>query len=182
MVGAIIVRYNDSRVVPVLVFSDLPSYLLTLKLQDVNCRHLDLLSQQQGRVTKAQGLQYIMSHNIASTTAMDEKGEHGAYGIEHAAREHHRVFDYGGNPLVHANAGDTVRLPAFGGEFQPGLYKSPATRKFANPAPLGLSAFALTTFLLSLINTGSNGITEPHIVIAAAFAYGGLVQLTAGMW
>lgn len=71
---------------------------------------------------------------------------------------------------------------AFGGEFQPGLYKGVADRKFANPAPLGLSAFALTTFVLSLINLGTRGLTEPNIVIALAFGYGGLVQLLAGMW
>lgn len=71
---------------------------------------------------------------------------------------------------------------AFGGEFQPGLYKGVADRKFANPAPLGLSAFALTTFVLSLINLGARGLTEPNIVIALAFGYGGLVQLLAGMW
>jgi len=75
-----------------------------------------------------------------------------------------------------------LRLTAFGGELQPGLYKSTQQRKFANPAPLGLSAFALTTFVLSLINLGTMGITKPDIVIGAAFAYGGLVQLLAGMW
>merc|ERR1712115_316027 len=78
--------------------------------------------------------------------------------------------------------GDSVRLPAFGGEFQPGLYKSTEHRKFANPAPLGLSAFALTTFVLSLINLGTRGISGPSLVIGPAFGYGGLVQLLAGMW
>jgi len=71
---------------------------------------------------------------------------------------------------------------AFGGEFQPGLYKGVENRKFANPAPLGLSAFALTTFVLSMINVGAHDITEPNIVVALAFGYGGLVQLLAGMW
>ena len=92
-----------------------------------------------------------------------------------------KPYDYGGNPLAHVNTGDSVRLPAFGGDFQPGLYKPPTT-KFANPAPLGLSAFALTTFVLSLINLGTRGLHEPNIVVGAAFAYGGLVQLLAGMW
>ncbi|KKK23554.1 hypothetical protein ARAM_006167 [Aspergillus rambellii] len=58
-------------------------------------------------------------------------------------------FDYG--PLSHVNTKEAVLRP-FGGEFQPGLYKSVETRKLANPAPLGLSAFALTTFVLSCIN------------------------------
>ena len=88
---------------------------------------------------------------------------------------------YGGNPLAHMATGESARLPAFGGEFQPGLYRPP-THKIANPAPLGLSAFALTTFVLSLINVQARSVTEPNIVIALAYGYGGLVQLLAGMW
>ena len=91
-------------------------------------------------------------------------------------------YNYGGNPLAHANTGDSARFPAFGGEFQPGLYRPTTERKFANPAPLGLSAFALTTFVLGLINVGARDLTEPNIVVALAFGYGGLVQLLAGMW
>jgi len=33
-----------------------------------------------------------------------------------------------------------------------------------------------------LINVGAHDLTEPNIVIALAFGYGGLVQLLAGMW
>ncbi|KAL4955590.1 acetate permease A [Aspergillus filifer] len=95
------------------------------------------------------------------------------------AEEHQSRFGYG--PLSHVNTKEAVLRP-FGGEFQPGLYKSVESRKIANPAPLGLSAFALTTFVLSAINMGARDITEPNIVIALAFAYGGLVQLLAGMW
>jgi uncharacterized protein len=73
-------------------------------------------------------------------------------------------------------------LAAFGGEFQPGLYRPVEGRKFANPAPLGLCAFALTTFVLSLINLGTRGISNASIIISLAFGYGGLVQLLAGMW
>lgn len=91
-------------------------------------------------------------------------------------------YDYGGNPLAHMNTGDSARFPAFGGEFQPGLYKPTTHRKFANPAPLGLCGFALTTFVLSLINIGVRGVKIPNIVVGLAFGYGGLVQLLAGMW
>jgi uncharacterized protein len=49
----------------------------------------------------------------------------------------------------------------------------------ADPAPLGLAAFALTTFLLS----GHNASFIPDgIWVGAALFYGGLVQLLAGMW
>jgi hypothetical protein len=55
-------------------------------------------------------------------------------------------------------------------------------RKFANPAPLGLSAFAATTFLLSLFNVSARGVTAPNLIVGMALAYGGFVQLLAGMW
>jgi succinate-acetate transporter protein len=52
----------------------------------------------------------------------------------------------------------------------------------ADPGPLGLAAFALTTFVLSMFNSGLvSGAGEP-IVFGLAFAYGGLAQLLAGMW
>jgi hypothetical protein len=51
----------------------------------------------------------------------------------------------------------------------------------ADPAPLGLAAFALTTFLLSAANAGwMHGTTSAWL--GYAFAYGGLCQLLAGMW
>ncbi|TLD24780.1 hypothetical protein PspLS_05619 [Pyricularia sp. CBS 133598] len=55
-------------------------------------------------------------------------------------------------------------------------------RKFANPTPLGLCAFALTTFVLSCINVNARGVYVPHIAVPLALGYGGLVQLLAGMW
>jgi len=56
-------------------------------------------------------------------------------------------------------------------------------RKFANPAPLGLCAFALTTFVLSMININTRGLSGNNsIVVGLAFGYGGLAQLLAGMW
>src|SRR5205814_3382170 len=49
----------------------------------------------------------------------------------------------------------------------------------ADPAPLGLAAFALTTFMLS----GHNATFIPDIIwVGLALFYGGLVQLLAGMW
>ncbi|KIW72402.1 hypothetical protein PV04_00599 [Phialophora macrospora] len=99
---------------------------------------------------------------------------------EKTAAQNAARFGYG--PLAHMRTNNDATLPAFGGEFQPGLYKGVEGRKFANPAPLGLSAFALTTFVLSLINLGTRGVHVPSIVISLAFGYGGLVQLLAGMW
>jgi succinate-acetate transporter protein len=50
----------------------------------------------------------------------------------------------------------------------------------ADPAPLGLAAFALTTFLLSAKNATWTDGTDAWL--GFAFAYGGLTQLLAGMW
>ena len=53
----------------------------------------------------------------------------------------------------------------------------------ADPAPLGLAGFALTTLLLSFGN--ANIITEAGgaaFILGAAAFYGGLAQLLAGMW
>ena len=52
----------------------------------------------------------------------------------------------------------------------------------ADPAPLGLAAFALTTFLLSADNAGWMTSATGNAWLGFAFAYGGLAQLLAGMW
>lgn len=52
----------------------------------------------------------------------------------------------------------------------------------ANPAPLGLAGFAMTTFVLSMVNANLVGTEAVSHVLALAFAYGGLAQLLAGMW
>jgi succinate-acetate transporter protein len=50
----------------------------------------------------------------------------------------------------------------------------------ADPGPLGLAAFALTTFLVSAFNAHwTRGTTA---FLPFALGYGGLVQLLAGMW
>jgi uncharacterized protein len=49
----------------------------------------------------------------------------------------------------------------------------------ADPAPLGLGAFALTTFILS----GHNATFIPDLIwVGPALFYGGVAQLLAGMW
>src|SRR4051794_1623038 len=52
----------------------------------------------------------------------------------------------------------------------------------ADPGPLGLAAFALTTFVLSMFNADLVGAGGEPIVFGLALAYGGLAQLLAGMW
>jgi len=52
----------------------------------------------------------------------------------------------------------------------------------ANPAALGLGAFALTTFILSSTNALGSGGAPLLAVYGFALFYGGLAQFLAGMW
>ena len=54
------------------------------------------------------------------------------------------------------------------------------TLSVADPGPLGLAAFALTTFVLSVFNAGLVDSKAQPVVIGLALFYGGLVQLVAG--
>jgi succinate-acetate transporter protein len=67
---------------------------------------------------------------------------------------------------------------------QPAVAQPPA----ADPAPLGLSAFALTTFIFSLVNAGIIQQGEDpsqqivNLFLPLALFYGGLAQLIAGLF
>jgi succinate-acetate transporter protein len=57
----------------------------------------------------------------------------------------------------------------------------PQVHSVADPAPLGLAAFAMTTFALSVGNAKIWG-PGADAALALALVYGGAVQLFAGMW
>lgn len=53
----------------------------------------------------------------------------------------------------------------------------------ADPGPLGLGAFAMTTFVLSVFNANIIGtLALVGVVLPLALFYGGVVQILAGMW
>jgi uncharacterized protein len=58
----------------------------------------------------------------------------------------------------------------------------PVLSAIADPGPLGLAAFALTTFLLSAANANWMTAATGNAWLGYALAYGGAVQLLAGMW
>jgi uncharacterized protein len=72
--------------------------------------------------------------------------------------------------------------------FEPAAGRTAAERvqfvpsPIADPGPLGLGAFALTTFVLSMFNADLIGKGGEPIVFGLALTYGGLAQLLAGMW
>jgi succinate-acetate transporter protein len=51
----------------------------------------------------------------------------------------------------------------------------------ADPGPLGLAGFALTTFVLSRLNAGLVSKAGEPVVLGLALAYGGIAQFAAGM-
>jgi succinate-acetate transporter protein len=59
------------------------------------------------------------------------------------------------------------------------MASSTAEPQVANPAPLGLAGFALTTLLLSAVNAG---LLTGDMWLPYALFYGGIAQFAAGMW
>src|SRR5260370_42202203 len=57
----------------------------------------------------------------------------------------------------------------------------PPAFKAANPGPLGLAGFGLTTVVLSCVNAGILPPAGVAAVVPLAFAYGGVAQLIAGV-
>jgi succinate-acetate transporter protein len=60
----------------------------------------------------------------------------------------------------------------------------PIAPPVADPAPLGLAGFAMTTFFLSVFNAKliKGGASLQTAVLPLALFYGGIAQLLAGMW
>jgi uncharacterized protein len=54
--------------------------------------------------------------------------------------------------------------------------------QFGDPAPLGLAALGLTLMIFSMFNSGLLASSGEPVVLGMALAYGGIVQLLAGMW
>jgi succinate-acetate transporter protein len=78
----------------------------------------------------------------------------------------------------------TTRDPATGrlAETRQRAADESSMTRIGDPGPLGLAAFALTTFVLSMFNAGILGDKAEPVVFGLALAYGGLAQLLAGMW
>ncbi|HXZ83809.1 MAG TPA: acetate uptake transporter [Acidimicrobiales bacterium] len=72
-------------------------------------------------------------------------------------------------------SGETLGAPSGGGG------TAAIVQRVADPAPLGLAAFAMTTFALSIGNTNVWG-PGAKAALALALVYGGAAQLLAGMW
>ncbi len=58
----------------------------------------------------------------------------------------------------------------------------PLPARLADPVPVGLAGFGLSTFVLGMIQSGLVNKSALPVVLGLALAYGGLMQLLAGMW
>jgi len=104
-----------------------------------------------------------------------------------SANQYNPNQGYAGNGSINTSGLDLERLNTLSTILGPNagsLSVEPHKRfrDFGNPSPLGLSAFALTTMVLSLVNVHARHVTTNNIVIGLALFYGGLCQLLAGMW
>jgi len=112
---------------------------------------------------------YAATPSLYSQNAVPPPPYHPAYGV---MSNRPGVYPHNANPNYEEDDE----------EFKGFLSKQFPT--IANPAPLGLSAFALTTWVLSMYNVGAWVPSEGpnQVVMGIALAYGGIVQLLAGMW
>jgi len=81
-------------------------------------------------------------------------------------------------PTREPRSDDGSADPTAGAEHRVSFVPSP----LADPGPLGLAAFALTTFVLSFFNAGLVSEGGEPVVFGLALFYGGVAQLLAGMW
>jgi succinate-acetate transporter protein len=66
---------------------------------------------------------------------------------------------------------------------KPGKPEDTGSPAIADPGPLGLAAFAMTTFVLSVFNANIIGtLALVGVLLPLALFYGGAVQILAGMW
>lgn len=70
-------------------------------------------------------------------------------------------------------------MSAFGGTLNPGL-APPPINKFGNAAPIGLTGFAMITFILGMYNAQAMGVTHANVGVDVAAFFGGAIQFLSG--
>jgi hypothetical protein len=103
------------------------------------------------------------AHNMSSTVVGNKSATEAASSSRDTDLEaNHRDAD--GYETRSPTRYQSTILPASAIDFDPEPHKR-LFRQFGNPAPLGLSAFALSVFVLSLINVHARSVTVPNILI-----------------
>lgn len=85
-------------------------------------------------------------------------------------------------PQKHGHSARRAAVPTPGPEPAQPPDTTPPTAPTFDPAALGLGAFALTTFVLSVVNAGLIPAVDEPVVLGLALFYGGIVQFGAGLW
>lgn len=116
-----------------------------------------------------------VSQVLPHKTTPDHQDESLTKNDVHSPGEMEAGYDYS-SPT--SNNSD-IRLPPLKQDLHPLPID---VRKIANPAPLGLCAFALTCFLTNLINLKVGNVESAGANLSLALIYGGLVQILVGMW
>ena len=71
---------------------------------------------------------------------------------------------------------------AFAGTFQVERYLTGPTHSFANPAPVGLAGFGLTTVVLGLFIANAKHIHQPQLIVGCCMFAGGVLLFLSGTW
>ena len=85
------------------------------------------------------------------------------------------AIDVERDPRIYAVDDDPMRVAMVNGNSRP----RPA---IADPAPLGLTAFAVALFVFSMFSTGLLDQSGAPVILPVALAFGGVLQVLAGMW
>jgi succinate-acetate transporter protein len=94
--------------------------------------------------------------------------------------EQRALNDGGGTLAEYWTLAGTVRGPLPKRDTDALVEREQAT--VADPVPLGLAAFAATTFTFGTVYAGWFGLNAAYIAIPLAFIYGGIGMFLAGMW
>ncbi|CAN3358288.1 ammonia transport outward protein 2 [Diutina catenulata] len=73
-------------------------------------------------------------------------------------------------------------LQAFGGTFQVERYAPRPKHEIANPSPLGLGGFGITTLILGLYYAGAMGIKHEQVIIGMGTFYASSMLFLSGVW
>jgi succinate-acetate transporter protein len=95
--------------------------------------------------------------------------------IKHARKERTMAIEAERDPRMYAVDDDPMRAAVVNSNGRP-------RQLIADPAPLGLTAFAVTLIVFSMFSTGLLDQSGAPVILPVALAFGGILQVLAGMW
>ncbi|RLV89632.1 Ammonia transport outward protein 2 [Spathaspora sp. JA1] len=123
-----------------------------------------------------------MSGKENSTASLHSVSSNGGYSTNYPVSKVQTTGD--GNEFVVIGNKKYYRhelMSAFSGALEPGAHPA-NSHQIANPAPVGLVAFGVSTLVMSLYGIHAADIMVPNVAVALAFFFGGVGQVTSGIW